>query len=363
MLRRKLSFFATAVATLACLFSCSKDKENVLGEGTTVTLSFYTGAMETRATTPGDGNVADGGGIYRDGSGNPDLIILIADATSGNIVKRYPNEGELQLSTVTEAKVTFSFAGNAAGTYIVYAFGNAQGLWPMIQEGEDDTDPSKVINVTDLTNPARVPNREVVEALRFKKLAANEAPELINDRMPLSAMGELEVSSGENGQVRLEMLRCIAKVTAEFINNAGVDLDLSNYTNRIENICPDRGYVIKHPAVSPESASMGDLEAAVSEHNTLEHDEIITASWYVFPSVGPFTCNISFTVSVDDNVEHDKHYSFPDLPVTDNKRVDIPCLYRNQQLYIVTRISKGFKVSFNFEVADWNEVTAEVQFD
>jgi len=355
MLMRKLSYFAAAVATLACLFSCSKDTENVAGEGTTVTLSFYTGAMETRATTPGDGDVADGGGIYRDGSGNPDLIILIADP-SGNIIKRYPGEGELQLSTATEAKVAFSFAGYSEGTYMVYAFGNAQGLWPMIQEGQDDADDSKVINVADLTNPAKVPTREVLEALRFRKLAADVAPELINGRMPLSAKGELEVSSGENGQVRLEMLRCIAKVTAEFINNSGEDLDLSNYSNRIVNICPDRGYVIKHPAVSPESASMGDLLATVTEHNTLEHDAIITADWYVFPSVGPFTCNISFTTNA-------KNYSFEGLPVTDNKRVDIPCLYRNQQLYIVTRISKGFKVSFNFEVADWNEVTAEVQFD
>lgn len=351
MRRRPISYFAAATALLACLLACSKRA----GEGSVVTFSFYTGAMETRAVTPGDGDVADGGGIYRDGGGNPDLIILIADATSGTIVKRYPGDGDLLSSSATEAKIAFSFTDQAAGNYFVYAFGNAQGLWPMIKEGDDDTDDTKILTVSDLTNPAKVPNRTVLEALRFKKLDSDVAPELINGRMPLSAKGELVVSAGKNGQVRLELLRCIAKVTAEFINNTGEDLDLSNYSNRIVNICPDCGYIIKHPAVSPESASMGDLEATVLEHNML-HEGSISRSWYVFPSMGPFTCNISFTANETD-------YDFPDLPVTDSKRVDIPCLYRNQQLHIVTRISKGFKVSFNFEVADWEDVAADVQFD
>ena len=354
---RRISYLVAAIATLACLFSCSKDTEKVAGEGTSITLSFYTGAMQTRATTPGDGIVIDGGGIYLDGDDNPDLIILIADASNGNIVKRFPGEDGAELLSVspTEAKVSFSFAGNNAGSYIVYAFGNAQGLWPMIKEGDDDSDDSKIITVADLTNPAKVPTREVLEALRFRKLGANIAPELINGRMPLSAKGELEVSSGKNGQVRLELLRCIAKVTAEFINNTGGDLDLSNYSNSIVNICPDTGYIIKHPAVSPESASMGTLVATVAEHNIL-HEGSISRSWYVFPSVGPYTCDISFTAN-------EKDYDFPDLPVTNSKRVDIPCLYRNQQLHIVTRISRGVQVSFNFEVVDWEDVTAEVQFD
>lgn len=353
MLRRTIIFIG-AITLLACLFSCSKDAEKGAGEGTVITLSFYTGAMQTRATT--EEEVADGGAIFLDGQGNPDLIILIADATSGNIVKRYPGNGELKSSSDTEAKVAFSFADKDAGNYYVYAFGNAQGLWPMIKEGDDDTNNSKIINVADLTNSAKVPTRTVLEEIRFKKLAHDVAPELINGRMPLSAKGELEVSSGKNGQVRLELLRCISKVTAEFINNSGEDLVLSNYSNRIVNICPDCGYIIKHPAVSPGNAIMGDLEATVEGPDTLEHDSFITASWYVFPSEGPFTCNISFKAN-------GTSYSFPDLPVTDDKRVDIPCLYRNQQLYIVTRISKGFKVSFNFEVADWINKTAEVQFD
>ena len=340
------------MALLVCLLSCSKST----GGSSVVTLSFYTGALETRAVTPGDGDVADGGGIFRDGDGNPDLIILIADAASGSIVKRYPGDGDLDASSATEAKVTFSFADKAAGNYYVYAFGNAQGLWPMIKEGDNDNDNTKILTVSDLTDPAKVPTRTVLEALRFKKLDHDVAPELIKGRMPLSAKGELVVTEGKNGQVRLELLRCIAKVTAEFINNSGENLDLSNYSNRIVNICPDCGYVIKHPAVSPESAVMGDLEATVPEHNTLVHDAIITRSWYVFPSYGPFTCDISFTAN-------ETSYDFPGLPVTDSKRVDIPCLYRNQQLYIVTRISKGFKVSFNFEVAGWDDVTAEVQFD
>lgn len=352
---RRISYLVSAIAALACLLACSKDKESIAAEGTTVTLSFYTGAMQTRATTPGDGVVADGGGLYLDENGNPDLIILIADATSGNIVKRYPGQGELQQASATEAKIAFSFAGNAAGTYIAYAFGNAEGLWPMIKEDDDDTDASKLITASDLADPNKISTREMLEGLRFQKLGANIAPELINGRMPLSAKGEIEVSSGGNGQVRLELLRCIAKVTAEFINNTGEALDISDYSNSIVNICPNTGYIIKHPAVSPASASMGTLVATVAEYNILKEGSI-SRSWYVFPSVGPYTCDIAFTTNA-------KNYSFSGLPVTNSKRVDIPCLYRNQQLHIVTRISRGVQVSFNFKVADWDDVTAEVQFD
>ena len=356
MHRRSLTYLIAAVVALACLFSCSKDLENVAGEGTTVTLSFYTGAMQTRAVTPGDENVLDGGGIFGGGTNNPDLIILIANAESGEIVKRYPNEGELQLSTATEAKVAFNFAGLAPGQYVVYAFGNAQGLWPMIKEGDDDTDDTKTITVADLTDPGQVPTKEVLEALRFKKLAANVAPELINGRMPLSAKGELEVSSGKNGQVRLELLRCIAKVTAEFINNTGNTLDLDQYSHYIKSICPDNGYIIKHhPAVSPPSAVMGTLNATVSDHEILSENSL-SHSWYVFPSVGPYTCDIHFTVN-------DKDYTYNNLPVTNSRREDIPSLTRNQHLHIVTRISKGLTVSFNFVVADWEDVSANVQFD
>ncbi len=354
MLRRTLTYIATAIAILACLFSCSKNTENILGEGTMVTMSFYTGTMQTRATTPGDGDVADGGGIYQE-NGVPDLIILVAEAESGNIVKRYPSEGELLSLSETEAKVAFSFAGNNAGDYIVYAFGNAQGLWPMVMEGDDDNDPSEVLSAEDLTDPDKVPKRAVLEELRFKKLDANVAPELINGRMPLSAKGALEVSSGKNGQVRLELLRCIAKVTAEFINNTGGTLDLDHYSHYIKNICPDNGYIIKHPAVSPASAVMGTLNATVNDHEIVSESSL-SHSWYVFPSVGPYTCDIHFTVD-------EKDYTYNNLPVTNNRREDIPSLTRNQHLHIVTRISKGLKVSFNFEVANWEDVSAQVQFD
>jgi len=43
--------------------------------------------------------------------------------------------------------------------------------------------------------------------------------------------------------------------------------------------------------------------------------------------------------------------------------VDITSLERNQHLHIVTRISKGLTVSFNFEVTDWTELEETVEFD
>ena len=73
----------------------------------------------------------------------------------------------------------------------------------------------------------------------------------------------------------LELLRCIAKVTAEFINNTGETLELDDYSHYIKNICPDNGYIIKHPAVSPASAVMGTLNATVNDHEIVsERTEI-----------------------------------------------------------------------------------------
>ena len=362
MLRRKLSYIAAAIATLACLFSCSKNTENDLGEGATVTLSFYTGGIETRAVTPGDGDIGDGGGIYLDENGKPDLIILIADAnpkstTYGNIVKRFrgigsSHDGTVQSSSAKTVNVSFNFA--QGGNYVVYALANTRGFWDM----EDaDENAITVDDLMDNTEDTKVPTMAVLEDLRFKKLAANTHPTIDEAKgMPLSAEGDLVVSDGHNGQARLELLRCVARVTAEFINNSGEDLTISNYTNEIVNISPDCGYVIKHPAVSPADATMGKLIATVAGPDELKNGKSISAHWYTFPSVGPYTCNISFTAN-------GKSYTFEGLPVTNNKREDIPCLFRNQQLHIVTRISKGSQVSFNFQVDDWVEKTAEVEFD
>ena len=76
-MKRKLAYLLMA---LIVLFSCTREENGRPVEyGGDVSLRFATGNLQTtKAETPGNGSVPDGGGLYLDGSGNPDLVILIA---------------------------------------------------------------------------------------------------------------------------------------------------------------------------------------------------------------------------------------------------------------------------------------------
>ncbi len=359
MTRRLALRFAAAFLALMATLSCSKERVRPDAPGGTVTFRFATGGLQNRATTPGDGTVADGGGIYAS-AGAPDLVILIADPSTGTIVKRYDggdptSDGELQSLTGTEATVAFDFSTHPAGMYKVYAFGNTEGLWPMTTDGVN------TLSGSDLADPAVIADESDILSLEFKPLAADTAPALVDlgdpslERLPLAAAADLEVKAGKNGQVRLELLRCVAKVTAEFINNTGSALSLTDFSYDFVGLCPDRGYVLPHAPDAPVGLNAGDL--TVSEASlSIPVSGHVTEHWYVFPSTGPYTCDVSFRMGVT-------LHSYSDLPVTDARREDIPFLARNQHLHIVTRISQGLTVSFNFEVADWVEKSEEVQFD
>ena len=323
------------IVTVSC------NKETVPG-GTYVTFNLSTGGIMTRATTPGDGVVATGGGISYSGE-TPDLVLLIAKKSNGDIVMRYPTSGDLTSHSATAATVKFDFSGQTAGDYYVYAFANTSGLWTMTL---DQTDPTKDINASDLTNSAKINNASQLEALEFKALTpTSTTPTLQNSMLPLSAKGELTVTGEKNGNVSLELLRCVAKVTAQFINNTGADLTLTSFSNYFQMMCPDRGYVVPHIPDYPADTLTGAITATESSI-TILNNQTLTKEWFVFPSTGPYTCDIYFTTG-------GRPYSYEGMRVTNNVMVDIPSISRNDNLIIETRISKGLKVSFNFEVADW----------
>ena len=88
----------------------------------------------------------------------------------------------------------------------------------------------------------------------------------------------------------------------------------------------------------------------------------ITRYWYVFPSTGPYTCDVTFTMYKGDAGEHT--YTYSDLPIHDDHAVSVPSLPRNRHLHIVTKISTGTSVSFNFEVSGWGSPIEEnILFD
>lgn len=351
--------------------------------GGKVCISFSTVDLQTtKAETPGDGVVADGGGIYAS-AGVPDLVILIAnnitgDANYGNIVMKYPTEGTRKSVSSTSATIEFDFAGKPAGEYIVYAFGNTEGLWPMTYDPSDDSINLSGSDLTSLTTAAQV------EALKFRAQLRNtvgwedgeyasanpkydDGPAVQNARLPVSAKTAIHVSAGGNGDAYLELLRCVAKVTAVIKNNTGEALSLYNYKHTVHGINPTSGYVIPHDADVTGSAGnllsnpclkydSPDLAIPITIEGSQAYD------WYVFPSDGPsYTICIQFTLNKGGVGE--KTYTYNSLPVTNWRAEDITALGRNQHLTITTRISKGVTVSFNFEVNEWTPHTESVLFE
>ena len=221
-----------------------------------------------------------------------------------------------------------------------------------------------------------------VEALRFVAQTRNtsgwevagheddwdDGAALRNSRLPVSAKAPLTVSAGKNGEAYLELLRCVAKVTAIIQNNTGEALSLYNYKHTVHGINPNTGYVIPHQndfvgmpgnlVANPCSKySLPDIIIPISLEGSQAYD------WFVFPAEGPFSICITFTLFKNNVGGTEKTYTYNNLPVTDWRANDILTLGRNQHLTVTTRISKGLTVSFNFQVAPWEEKTATVEFD
>lgn len=344
MIRRKaLILLTSALAALAVGVGCTKSESP---HESSVVLSFYTGLPETRV---GDGHADDGGGIFVDGSGNPDLFIAIANY-SGEIVARYcgadTNAAErLDNSSSTRMSIRFKSIQNS-GDYTVFAVANtAGGIWGA---PENASAWEQIGSATDLNQ------------LTFSELTGDALLSVVN-RMPLSAKGSLHVNEGLNGQVELELLRCAAKVGFKFKNETGDPLELKNCTVTLEEINPTQGYLFQQ-----ETDAIGTARNLNLISSTITIGNGVTTSLYgdllVFPSIAPpraignrYYCNISFKIG-------DELKTFNNLPVHDKQSHDILALRRNQYLQIETRINKGMDISFNFIVHDWNEKTEEILF-
>lgn len=335
-----------ALILLLAIWSMAACTPQALPEGT-LRLVFATGEPQTKADT-GDGNVADGGGIFIDGN-TPDLVILIANS-SGNIVATYPGgTGELEGSPLPNS-VSISFKGLGQGDYTVYAFGNTEGFWSMKSGG------SAVTSLTALTTASQV------EALQFQPEASDvdshNCLKVLKNRLPLSAKGTVTLGASGNGKIELPLLRCVAKVTTRFENQFGSDLTLYHFSNTMKKMRPTAGYVAPHVndfPVDPADASdltSGETTLSISDGEAYEE------FWYVFPSIGPYTCDVQFSQTDGGDL-----LQYLNLPIHDDHARNITKLDRNQHLTITTRISAGKKVSFNFEVSDWDEKTESITFN
>lgn len=350
---------------LWAVVSCEREEiRPSAGEG--VRISFQAGNPYSKAvTTPGDGVVADGGGIFIDNTDPlnpiPDLVILLAGPDS-SIVATYPEksvgtgiDSELQDSPgATGMDVVFSgfTAEQCDKTYIVYAFANTEGMWVMTPGAASMTGATAKDSLLSLTSVA------VIDSLKFIPWGLSPRDTsltLKSGRLPMSARGTVRVSSGGTGEVSLALIRCVAKITASFVNNTGDTLTLTNYRNELVGISPDRSFVLPHVPSSPVDTVACNLVSLASSL-MIPKDDTVSVSWIVFPSKGPYTCNVDFTTGGN-------NYHYTDLPVHDDHARDLTALERNQHLRIETRISKGTTVSFNFEVSNWTEKSEIVLFD
>lgn len=317
-----------------------------------VVISFSTAAPVTRAGEVGDGNVADGGGIYvDDDSGNPDLFIAIANY-SGDVIATYTgtNTANAELiddATATQVSVRFKNITNS-GEYTVFALANTSGVtWGV---------PSALDWTSSLTTASSLSNLKFNDLGEYGTLS-------VTDRMPLSAKGKLTISENLNGHVELEMLRCVGKVGFMFKNETGELLALTDCHVGIEEISPTQGYLFPRDEGTDTAGTARDLDLFSGSMDIgVDQTTPLYGMQLVFPSVAPeralgsrYFCNISFTVGGEPK-------TFSKLPIHDKMSRDIQALGRNQYLQITTRINKGLDISFNFEVIDWTNKREEIVF-
>lgn len=330
-----------------------------------VTLSFSTGIPATRAGEDDLATrIADGRAIAVD-AGAPDLVVLIVNA-GGSVVAKYPDldpddtELDFDAADPTRASITFRQSSLTEGTYTVYAFANTQGLWAFT----DGTDSYTAASLTSIGT------QTVLDALYFTPLSFDPAndvypnPAVQGARLPLSAKGQLSVSARGNGEVSLDLLRCVAQVDTEFRNDYGSALNLTDLSVTFHHLNPATGYVLPHTPDFPAGAQDGNL-IQTQGTLTIPSQESGHLTSLVFPGEAPegkYTCDVSFDFDADQDGTPET-YTYTDLEVQDNRAVRITSLSRNQSLHILIRISRGQTVSFNFSLEDWVPLTETVLFE
>lgn len=354
MMKRTRIALLAALALSVCAACTRTDRP-----AGTVTLSFCTGEPLTRA---GENPVADGSAIATD-AGMPDLVVLIADA-SGSVVATYPSadpsETTLSFSDAdpTQASIAFRQSALTAGTYTVYAFANTQGLWAM-------TDGSLTYTAATLVD---ITSKTTLDALHFVPAAFDNQVQA--SRLPLSAKGQLTVLESLNGEVSLDLLRCVARVSVDFRNDYGSDLALEDFAATFYHLNPDTGYVLPHTPDVPDFAADGALPLTAASF-AIPAGQTRNLSAFVLPGQAPdgghYTCDIAFSLDKDGSgtIEpaNGETFTYTDLLVHDSRARGITSLGRNQTLHILIRISKGQTVSFNFRVAEWESLTETVTFE
>lgn len=326
-------------------------------------MTIASGNIVTRSLSD---DIADGSAIIVNGSGEPDLVIGIANS-AGNLVAWWPDDfwgdmatgysSECKTDNTDETKSTIYFTGPERGSYTVFAVANTAGL------------PSTI---------TALHSARTISALEEIELTVASGEPNFGATMPLTARGALSVNSSGNGQIDLELLRPVARISITFINQTDGAVDIHDCEVTLEDLNPSRGFLFEQ---DPDYVTGygRDLTITGTDPLVFTNNRSTLPIKTVFPSTAPsrlvgsrYFLNVHFRVTKKNQVydENDpdtySKYDFEDLPIHDNRSRDIPNILRNQHLKIETRITKRAEehdYSFNFEVQDWYEKEEYVTFD
>ena len=158
---------------------------------------------------------------------------------------------------------------------------------------------------------------------------------------------------------------CVARVDAEFRNDYGADLDLTDLSVTFHHLNPGTGYVLPHTPDFPAGAEYGHLIETAATF-AIPDGQSKDLSAFVFPGEAPeggkYTCDITFRFDADSDGTPET-FTYTDLAVMDSQAVGIASLSRNQSLHVLIRISKGQAMSFNFSVGEWTSMAETVLFE
>lgn len=188
--------------------------------------------FDTRAATPGDGEVSTGGGI-------DDLLVLLVNNNDAG-TKNYVQGKELKTGLSNATTCTVSFENVVLGSYSVYVYANTDGLTDLatildLEKGDEFTSGHADLKFSALTGDA-VPN--------------------VSEKMLLTARKDIEIVLGTNS-TRVELLRPYVRFLVELNNLSDKKMTVSSLS--FSQFNASTSYVIPHDNQFNPGGSYRDL--------------------------------------------------------------------------------------------------------
>ncbi len=216
------------VSLLLCgLMGCSQLPEELSSEQGTLNVVLRATTV-TRATTPGDGNLYDGGGME-----DVTLVLVNSMGNISEIQKVTSLTGEEQrIKSVT-------FVNLDVGNYTLYAYANVERS--LLGEVRNML---SALNVGDRFDSSRY------DAL-FTSLTNRTTP-IIDDSHPLLLTASKAISVGvENSSIAIDLLRPIVKFEVRLFNHSTYPMQIDDVS--FSNFNPSTGYILPKNGEIPSS--------------------------------------------------------------------------------------------------------------